>query len=210
MFYVSIDIETTGLNIANCDVLEFAAIIDDLANPKPLEELPKFHAYIAKRSYKGEPHALSMHANILKKIGLLDFKLLDKEGIYISETNERYMTIEQLPQSFKYFLEANLPNSLISYNKDTSFSSIKKLNVAGKNVSNFDIPFLQDKIKNWHGVSFSSRCIDPAILYYQPGDLNLPDTKTCMERAGIEGEVAHTALEDALVVVQLLRNKILK
>jgi DNA polymerase III epsilon subunit-like protein len=30
-----------------------------------------------------------------------------------------------------------------------------------------------------------------------------------MERAGISGEVAHTALEDALVVVKLIRHKML-
>lgn len=207
MIYCSIDIETTGLDIENCDVIEFAAVIDDLTNQKPLEELPKFHTYIAKRSYKGEPYALSMHPNILRKIALADFKTIDQEGYWISEENERYMAIDQLPIYFKYFLESHLPESLV-LREENKLSKIKKLNIAGKNVASFDIPFLKAKIKNWNGVSFSSRCIDPAILYFQPGDLNLPDSKTCMERAGIAGEVAHTALEDALVVVQLLRNKL--
>ena len=33
----------------------------------------------------------------------------------------------------------------------------------------------------------------------------LPDSKTCYERAGMNPKVAHTALEDALAVVQLVR-----
>jgi DNA polymerase III epsilon subunit-like protein len=48
-------------------------------------------------------------------------------------------------------------------------------------------------------------------LYFDlENDDSLPDMKTCMQRAGIDGEVAHTAMEDALVVVKLLRNKFFK
>ena len=36
-------------------------------------------------------------------------------------------------------------------------------------------------------------------------DEKLPDSKTCYERAGMDPKVAHTALEDALAVVQLVR-----
>ena len=38
-----------------------------------------------------------------------------------------------------------------------------------------------------------------------PGDTEPPNTKTCMERAGLPGDVAHTAVEDARVVIQLVR-----
>ena len=33
----------------------------------------------------------------------------------------------------------------------------------------------------------------------------LPDSKTCYERAGMDGKVAHSAVEDALAVVRLVR-----
>lgn len=207
MIYCSIDIETTGLDIEHCDIIEFAAVIDDLTDRKPLEELPRFHTYIAKRSLKGEPCALSMHPHIFRKIANADFKTIDQEGCWISEGNERYMRIDQLPLYFKWFLEKNLPESLIHYTEQKT-CQIKKLNIAGKNVSGFDIPFLKNKIKNWHGLSFSQRVLDPAILYFEPGDLNLPDSLTCMKRAEIEGEVAHNAMEDALMVIKLLRHKI--
>ena len=51
---------------------------------------------------------------------------------------------------------------------------------------------------------------ETAALYWQPeiDGAQLPDTKTCMERAGINGEVAHTAVEDAQVVVRLIRQAI--
>jgi len=61
-------------------------------------------------------------------------------------------------------------------------------------------------VDNW--VRFRHRVLDPASLYFDPKiDAALPDMKTCMERAGIEGEVAHTAVHDAKVVIDLLRRK---
>ena len=82
---------------------------------------------------------------------------------------------------------------------------------AGKNVAGFDMRFLNTKIKNWGQISFLSRTLDPAVLYLDyKNDKELPDLKTCMDRANIGGEVSHTALEDALVVVKLLRHKLLK
>jgi DNA polymerase III epsilon subunit-like protein len=53
------------------------------------------------------------------------------------------------------------------------------------------------------------RTLDPAMLYTLYTDPEPPSMKTCMERAGFEGEVAHTALEDALMVIRLLRHKLI-
>jgi hypothetical protein len=54
--------------------------------------------------------------------------------------------------------------------------------------------------------SFSHRCLDPAILYFDPLlDSQLPDLKTCKERAGVPNPVSHEALADAMDVVHLLR-----
>ena len=43
------------------------------------------------------------------------------------------------------------------------------------------------------------------LFYETARDEMLPDTQECMRRAGIDGEVAHTALEDARLVVELVR-----
>ena len=83
--------------------------------------------------------------------------------------------------------------------------SANKVIAAGKNFASFDQKFLE-KLPNWN-VNFAHRVIDPAMLYFKPfeDDKGLPSTKICMERAGITAEVAHTAVEDAIVVVDLIR-----
>jgi len=42
--YVSLDIETTGLNPENCQVLEIGAVIDD--GTTPIEDCPTFQCYV--------------------------------------------------------------------------------------------------------------------------------------------------------------------
>ena len=199
MRYLSIDIETTGLNPENCDIVQFAAVLDDLKNPKPLVELPKFEAIIIKRDgYQGHPFALSMHSNLFRKIDTAIKKNLD----VCPETGVRFLQICELPQALEVFLLSN--------GFDQKYGKMY-VNVAGKNIGQFDLPFLNAKIKDWGSIKFLSRVIDPAILYFDiQNDISLPDMKTCLERADLAEEVAHTALEDALVVVKLLRKKLLE
>lgn len=199
MKYLSIDIETTGLDPKKCDILQFAAVIDDLKNPLPLEEIPRFEALLLQRDgYRGDPYALSMHSNIFRQID----KALKKNLETCPETNARCVFPEELGAAFQCFLTSN--------GFQQSSNGNIYVNVAGKNVAQFDLPFLKEKIKDWGAVKFLSRTIDPAILYYDlEKDLSLPDMKTCLERADIIQDVAHTALEDALVVVKLLRHKLL-
>ena len=79
------------------------------------------------------------------------------------------------------------------------------LTPAGKNFASFDRQFLK-RLPDFEGmVRLHHRTLDPAMLFWQPGDEKLPDSKTCYERAGMNGKVAHTALEDAMAVVWLLR-----
>lgn len=199
MKYLSIDIETTGLNPKTSDIVQFAAVIDDLKNPKPLQDLPKFEAILLKSNgYQGEPYALSMHSKLFMKIDRALKKNLDT----CPETNARFMFLEDLSNALECFLLSN----------DFQESSNGKIyvNVAGKNVGQFDLPFLKEKVTDWGKIKFLSRIIDPAILFFDIShDASLPDMKTCVERAGLSEEVAHTALEDALLVVKLIRKKLL-
>lgn len=199
MIYCSIDIETTGLNPEICDILQFAAVLDDLNNPKPIEQLPSFQTcFIKDGPIVGDPMALSMHGTILKQIAHAQHKKLE----YCEETNQRFMNIEHLPDALACFLSKN--------NFPQDKKGRLKVTVAGKNVAGFDLRFLNSKIKDWGIISLYQRVLDPAILYLDhENDTAVPDMKTCMERAGISGEVAHTALEDALTVVRLLRYKLL-
>lgn len=191
---MSVDIETCGINRKKCDIVQFAAVLDDLENPLPIEKLPTFNAYFALDSYSGEPYALSMHPHIFRKIA--DAK--KNKVFHDEEENCYFLTYDSFAYTFRNFLTKN------NVPEDPKTNSIS-LNVAGKNAAMFDLPFLKKKIKNWEKVYFKHRVIDPAILYFQLGDKELPNLKTCLDRAGIGGEVAHTALEDAIDVVKLIR-----
>lgn len=197
MLYLSLDIETTGLNPKTCDIVQFAAVLDDLSNPQPLDKLPKFQTFLTKKNFNGEPFALSMHPQIFRKIADAQQKHIEE-----NEFGDRFMRIKDLPTALQLFLSGNgVP--------EDPKSGRYKITLAGKNVAMFDFPFLKKKIKNWGNITFLHRVLDPAVLYWQPGDRVLPDSKLCMERAGLTGEVAHTALEDALMVVKLIRHKLL-
>lgn len=199
MKFASIDIETTGIYQENSDILQFAVVLDDLKNPKPLEELPRFQSIFMQDNYKGNPFALSMHSEIFKKIDIAKKKNLE----YCPDQDIHFMPIDHLPTALTAFFLKN------GYNQNDKNGNIY-INPAGKNLSSFDIPFLKSKIKDWGSIYFLNRSIDPAILYFDlENDNSLPDMKKCMERAGIAGEVAHTALEDALVVIKLLRHKLI-
>jgi DNA polymerase III epsilon subunit-like protein len=182
--YVSLDIETTGLNPENCQVLEIGAVIDD--GTTPIEECPTFHCYVDHGLILGEPFAVSMHQTILRRIAT-------------HEEGYTYLQPWEVATRFRDFLKEH---GLDSENE--------KIVVAGKNYANFDARFLR-KLTNWDKhVRVHHRILDPAALYWQPetDGVELPDTKTCMERADIPGEVTHTAVEDAQVVVRLIRHAI--
>jgi hypothetical protein len=120
-----------------------------------------------------------------------------------NEFGDRFMDILDLPGALKTFMTQN------GVPEDPRTGRVK-ISIAGKNVGMFDMPFLNKKLKKrWGDITILHRVIDPAILYYMPGDKNLPDSATCLERAGMAGEVAHTALEDAIMVVKLVRHKLL-
>lgn len=189
MKYISIDIETSGLNHEICNILEFAAIVDDLKVQAPLDKLPKFQTYVIQDNYIGEPYALGMHAEIFKKIS--NWK---KTGVQVVAPSDL------LPRFYTFL------TSLGGYRP--SPDGTVKINVAGKNFGNFDSKFLEKLPHHNLLVKFSHRILDPAMLYFDPSvDETLPSTEICMKRAGISGEVQHTALEDAMNVVQMLRSK---
>jgi DNA polymerase III epsilon subunit-like protein len=182
--YVSVDIETTGLNPENCQILEIGAVIDN--GTAPIEECPTFHCYVEHGLILGEPFAVSMHATILRRIAT-------REEGYV------YLSVWDVAFHFRDFLKEH---GLDPENE--------KIVVAGKNYASFDARFLS-KLTSWDKhIKTHHRILDPAALYWQPetDGVKLPDTKTCMQRAGIDGEVAHTAVEDARIITLLIRHAI--
>lgn len=193
MQYVSIDIETTGLDPRKNDILEFAAVVDELDSSTPVEKLPVFRKYIRKSEpYVGDAKALAMHHRVFERIAANDPDCIEVDGLMFA---------------FGNFLQSHG----VCPNKHGKIV----LNVAGKNFGSFDMQFLLAKIpaESWNNIIFRQRFIDPSILYVDADDTHLPDLATCVERmceeTGAKIEWSHhTALDDALQVVRLIRHKI--
>ena len=187
MKYVSLDCEMTGLSIEDCDILEFGCVLDDLEDQQPIDELPTFQCYFLSphghNIYKGEAMALSMHKEIFLRI----------------EEQNRNLYNFYHPHKF-----GNMLKQFLSHNGHNIQSDKITINVAGKNVG-FDIMWLEKKTDILKHVMMRHRVIDPSILLWNYDDDAIPGLAECKRRAGIEGEVEHTAVADALDIVKLVR-----
>jgi DNA polymerase III alpha subunit (gram-positive type) len=204
MKYISVDIETTGLDRNRDQILEFGAIIEDTNDIKNYEDIPKFEAIFAYDRLEGSPYALSLNIrliDIIKKYQSLKGK--DKivykreNNIYeIGEKNEYGISTHiEFIQKFKKFL------------LDNDFED-KKITMAGKNFASFDGQFLKN-IGFYRDVRVSHKSIDPATLYVDwKKDTELPSLEVCKKRAGLEDtEITHKAIDDAWDVIRVLRKK---
>jgi len=189
--YVSIDVETTGTNPNKHQILEFAAIVDNIQdrNIIELELLPVCHFRIHHSYIYGNPVAIAMNHKNIKAIA-------DKD-----ETKCKIIKKEDAAGKFKNFLEQ------CGMYKPDAPKRENLISVAGKNFAGFDLLFLQ---KLDFPMIFRSRILDPAILYHKPEEDGaiLPDMQTCLDRAGIEKKVSHTAVDDAYDIIRLLKYKL--
>ncbi|NDG53338.1 MAG: hypothetical protein EBY39_09990 [Flavobacteriia bacterium] len=113
MIYVSIDIETSGLEPLNNSVLSFGAIIEDTSKKLPYEKLPKFNAIILQHQITGAPRAISMNKEIISLIG--EYMEGNDEDRANLEHHSDYVFLkeDELAQKFYDFLFLNgiYPNS---------------------------------------------------------------------------------------------------
>ena len=190
MKYVSIDLETTGLDTRHCDILQFGAVIEDTENQLPYDELPTLNLLVGPPTdgrYSAELGALVMNAKLIQRIR-------DEGGVDPIELESRFVT----------FLEENMFKD-----HDTPSGIPGPVNLAGKNFNTFDRQFLDEL--HWDWSNYHRRVIDPAMLWWRPEDDDaLPNTEVCMRRARIRAsdfgqEGLHDAVTDAKVVIALIR-----
>lgn len=183
MKYVSVDLETTGLDESYCQILEFAAVIGDTTDfCTPVEEFPSLTYRFYYDRVIGDPYALHLNRGLLND-------MVSRPSSYL------YINIDSLWSSFANWLDTQ------------KFAIEGKVMLAGKNVGSFDRRFL-NKVPRWDWRRFHHRYLDPAHYFFKPlTDAVLPDTKECIKRSGINWEDfrLHTALNDARLVVELLR-----
>lgn len=186
MKYISIDIETTGLDPFVNQILEIGAIFEDTNNILPREQCPQFHVYIDYKHYVCDAYAAALNVDIFKKI------------VQLRKENNTDLLVkpERVSSLFSKFLITN--------------GITDKVIPAGKNFGSFDLQFL-NQLPNFNNIKIHHRQLDPTIIFVNfETDQVLPDLSACKKLAGLPEQVTHQALDDAWDVIQLLRTKYVK
>ncbi len=235
MKYISLDIETTGLNKNENQIVEVGAVLDEIGSTTPIEELPKFRAVLLHDGMYMGSYCANLHRDLWSEIQYLpkikgadqlsDDRFLlacvyAESSLYVAShhlmtTNKVYTqndpwTFYCYPEKFETLFHRWVGmNYLRPFpSEDMSDSpEIIKINVAGKNPGTFDIPFLE-ALPGWQGlVDFRRRVLDPASHCIRPDDEHIPDLQECLKRCGLEGTVKHTAVEDAIDIIRVIRQR---
>lgn len=218
MLYVSIDIETSGLDPVKNKVLSIGAVIEDTEKKLPFSEIPKFNAIILQHEIVGSPRAIIMNKNIIE----LMLEYLDStdsvKRILKEKSGYEFYKEDEVIKHFFDFLFINgydysfnlmeIIRRVDGHSLPMFDGNIRPLNinVAGKNFGTFDKLFLQE-LPWWKKLIIpKQRIIDPSVLYCDwKNDKSLPSLSECKNRAELNSVVTHNALEDAWDVVELLR-----
>jgi hypothetical protein len=188
MKYVSIDLETTGLDPDTCQILEIGAVFND--DSLPLALCPIFHRLVwpASGLFKGEAYALWMNAHIIKEIHDANAKKVGQD-VLVNCGSLQYQLADWLAS--------------VGYTRPEG-KPVSGVVAAGKNFAGFDVRFLR-RYEVDRFVTFKHRVIDPGMYYHQKEDDVPPDTALCLKRANLEGSVQHRAVDDAKDVIRLVR-----
>lgn len=215
MLYCSIDIETTHRNKNIGDIIEIAAVVDDLTDPKPVLTLPSFRCYVDLPTYTMNKTCMKMHMENGVFRNLCDPKnpipklkpeeIAEKLGVFLLENG---FGEDRIPNENKTFFET-LWQSAKSLKDDESKNDNFPIWVtpAGKNVTSFDIPWLYHHIPNLSDyVRFMARSMDPSICFMNVDDDAVPNTSTLLDRMGKSNSIpSHNAYMDALDIIRAIR-----
>lgn len=220
MKYVSIDIETTGLDRDKHQVLSIGAIVEDTELKLPYDQIPKFYGIILRHEISGSPRAITMNKDIIEMIGAYIEGKPEVKTIMEQKYGKVFYNEDDIIPDFYRFLYRNGMGKFdpmflaertdlidgIRYPLINGKTKPITINVAGKNFGTFDGVFL--KSLPWYQklISVRQRILDPAILCVDwKNDEALPNLTECKKRTGVEGIVTHNALEDAWDVIEVLR-----
>jgi oligoribonuclease len=229
MKYLSIDIETTGLDPETCQILSIGVIAEDSEKCLSFDEIPKFHCAIKHRQITGSPFAINMNKELIGNISDYTSSKSESEKLEIEKrTGMLFLEQEEVAKRLFYFLydygyierenTEDWSHAAIVQQYETvngklypmigmKFKKVS-INCAGKNFGTFDKKFIE-LLPRWQQIfNIRQRIIDPSVLFTDwKNDTSLPSLGECKKRAGIEGEVTHDAIEDAWDVIMLLRTE---
>jgi len=219
MKYVSIDIETTGLDPALNNILSIAAIVEDTEAVLPRKEAPQIHIAIVHNALYGSYEAIDMNRDLISKISNWKNSGDEEKANYEKTLNMVFSKPDDVAVHLWRFLYRNgFVDSIISITEHSetidgvryplinSKTLTAKFSAAGKNFATFDKVFLENLPRWKQLMRVRQRVIDPAILYVDwKNDKALPSLGECKERAGLGSHVAHDALDDAWDTIEVLR-----
>ena len=190
MIFISIDIETTGLDPQTCQILEVGAVFVDTSTD--MDNLPTFERILYHPVIYGEPFAINMNIDIIRE-------MLD---------NPPDPTLDGKSRPFHVIHPSMLAKQLYTWIYDLLGDRYPTqppitINFAGKNPK-FDLSFLK-KLHDWDmRLKVHHRVLDPAILYADWSAEALPNLGKCLEQIGENKGVKHRALDDAYDVARLI------
>lgn len=207
--YISVDLETTGLNTEKSQILQIGWVIDD--GVSPIDQLEKGTVLIQNDTINyGENYAIGMNAWIFQE-------LMKKQA------ERKYPTRT---------LQAGIFDLMVAIDKAAKLAhafdvaqGLKKPNqrvqIAGKNVSNFDWVIILNQLRKESSsvgeaeynasaveklVKVDHKFIDVGAVYFDTFGKN-PGFNEINALIG-NTEISHDALDDAMDVVIALRHKL--
>ena len=192
--YISVDLETTGVDLEKSEILEIGAVYDD--GVSAIESLEKLEFIIQLDVIThAEPYAVNMNARLFKAMAR-------KEGTSLA------IAFNAITDLF-----CKGATAAAEWDMANKFNPRNKIYIAGKNAASFDIPILKSFLKRREypntKVLFDSihyQVLDVGSMYYAEFGGRIPSLSEISARAG-RAEVTHKALDDAMDVVYATRAK---
>ena len=159
MPYVSIDIETTGLDPETCQTLEIGAVFDNWT--LPLDKLPTFHCYVVHNADRRPALCPGPERRHPPQAG----QSAEDRGLPAAERSRRR--------------DGRLARPL-------RLGRVEAVTPAGKNFASFDRQFLKRLPDFEKKVRLHHRTLDPAMLFWLRGDEKAAGQQDVL-RAGRDG-----------------------
>lgn len=196
MLLASIDLETTGLEPNEDQILEVAIIIDP-DQTTPIEILPYFHCAVSHDRYEGGAFALAMNQTLLY--------YLATGGKQPEHVLTRGLTQDKLPIIPSYDLTGHIHGFLQNMLTLHGANEKARFTAVGKNVAGFDLPFLNQLDGMDLSKYLGHRVLDPGSMYVRQADSSPPNLMTCLTRSGVQKRICHRAWTDAAMTLDIVR-----